>query len=209
MENDVLKKIFNPNTWNGWKAFTSYEHSGMNLIDEINKLDPDLVIDVGCGHNRFKGHIKNLIGFDLCPFPYADLHMSIDEINFRPQSADVLLALGSIQFENRNKIEHHLDRVVSWVKPGGYIVMRIRHKNLEKEFLKNTHHLWTDEDLSYFTERYQMTIDRGPWVESVKKSDGTTESERLTWWWKMPGVLKKYSIDPISCNIKERDDNTD
>jgi hypothetical protein len=56
-----LSKKFNPSKWDGYMAFQHYTHSGMNLIDDVNALDADLVIDVGCGHNRFKGHIQNLI----------------------------------------------------------------------------------------------------------------------------------------------------
>ena len=41
-----------------------FKHSGENLVEEINKLDPNLVIDAGCGINFLKGKIKNLIGYD-------------------------------------------------------------------------------------------------------------------------------------------------
>ena len=42
-----------------------FKHSGDNLVDEINKLNPKLVIDAGCGINFLKGKIKNLIGYEL------------------------------------------------------------------------------------------------------------------------------------------------
>jgi hypothetical protein len=93
-----LNAKFNPEKWDGYLAFKNYIHSGINLIEDVNALEPDLVIDVGCGHNRFKGHIKNLIGFDPQPFPMIDLQSDIEGINFRPECADVLLILGSIQF---------------------------------------------------------------------------------------------------------------
>ena len=41
-----------------------FKHSGDNLVNEINKLKPTLVIDAGCGLNFFKGKIKNLVGYD-------------------------------------------------------------------------------------------------------------------------------------------------
>ncbi|HAI37401.1 MAG TPA: hypothetical protein DCM40_04300, partial [Maribacter sp.] len=40
-----------------------FKHSGQNLVEEINKLNPGLVIDAGCGINFFKGKIKNLVGY--------------------------------------------------------------------------------------------------------------------------------------------------
>ena len=45
---------------NTWKAnIHLFKHSGKNWIKQINDLNPELVIDAGCGENFFKG--KNLI----------------------------------------------------------------------------------------------------------------------------------------------------
>ena len=45
---------------NNWKAnIHLFKHSGKNWINQINKLNPSLVIDAGCGENFFKGKIKN------------------------------------------------------------------------------------------------------------------------------------------------------
>ena len=35
-------------------TFNSHTESSYNLVDEINALDPKLVIDVGCGGNHLK-----------------------------------------------------------------------------------------------------------------------------------------------------------
>jgi hypothetical protein len=194
-----LAKKFNPSTWDGFMAFQYYTHSGMNLIDDVNALDADLVIDVGCGHNRFKGHIKNLIGFDPQPFPMADIQSDIASINFRPESADVLLVLGSIQFGTRENVKQNLDKVVSWLKPGGVIVMRTLY-----QFDTNTipyadvHYVWTDKDIEEFGSSNKLTIIKGPFVDQAPKSS------RLVWWWQKEGELKKYSIDPLTCNRIER-----
>ena len=46
-----------------WKPRTDdYNHTGWQLVNEINKLDPKNVLDVGCGYHPFKGRIQNLIG---------------------------------------------------------------------------------------------------------------------------------------------------
>lgn len=194
-----LAKKFNPSKWDGYMAFQHYTHSGMNLIDDVNALDADLVIDVGCGHNRFKGHIKNLIGFDPQPFPMADLQSDIASINFRPESADVLLVLGSIQFGTRENVKQNLDKVVSWLKPGGYIVMRTLYQFNTKEIpYADVHYAWTDNDIEEFGASNKLTMIKGPFVDQAPKSS------RLVWWWQKEGTLKKYSIDPITCVKKER-----
>jgi hypothetical protein len=194
-----LSKKFNPVKWDGYMAFQHYTHSGMNLIDDINALDADLVIDVGCGHNRFKGHIKNLIGFDPQPFPMADIQSDIASINFRPESADVLLVLGSIQFGTRENVKQNLDKVVTWLKPGGYIVMRTLYQFNTKEIpYADVHYAWTDNDIEEFGSSNNLTMIKGPFVDQAPKSS------RLVWWWQKEGTLKKYSIDPITCVRKER-----
>jgi hypothetical protein len=194
-----LSKKFNPDKWDGHLAFQHYTHSGMNLIKEVNALDPDLVIDVGCGHNRFKGHIKNLIGFDPQPFPMIDLQSDILSINFRPESADVLLVLGSIQFGSREFVKQNLDKITTWLKPGGYIVMRTLHRfNIKDIPYSDIHYLWTDEDIKEFGRDNNLTMVKGPFVDQAPKSS------RLVWWWQKPGELKRYSIDTISCAKLER-----
>jgi SAM-dependent methyltransferase len=204
----TLEDKFDPGKWPGFAAFKHYKYSGTNLIDEINNLDPDLVIDVGCGHNRFKGHIKNLIGFDREPFPFADIYLGIDEINFRPESADVVLVLGSIQFGNIDLVERHMDKIVQWVKPGGFVVVRAMQDYYGESpwRYQHAHYIWTDKDIEYFTKKYSFTIDRGPWIEEVKNfNESSIVSTRKVWWWKKPGTLKKYSIDLFNCTLNERD----
>lgn len=209
MTNDLrasLEDKFRPSNWTGFNAFKHYKYSGLNLIDEVNALDPDLVLDIGCGHNRFKGHIKNLIGFDQEPFPYADLQMPIEQANFRKESVDVAMALGSIQFGSRELVEMQMDRVVSWVKPGGFIVMRVMQDHFGKTPYphQDAHYIWTEKDLSELTAKYDFEITKGPFLEEVLNKEGIVTSTRLVWWWKKPGDLKKYSIDPITCKIEER-----
>jgi hypothetical protein len=48
-----------------WKPRTGdYEHTGWELAEEVNKLNPEKVLDVGCGYHPFKGRIQNIIGID-------------------------------------------------------------------------------------------------------------------------------------------------
>jgi hypothetical protein len=209
MNNELSSKLqdkFNPVTWKGFKAFEYYTHSGINLIDEVNNLDPDLVIDVGCGHNRFKGHIKNLIGFDQSPFPFVDMVCDIQDANFRPNCADVVIALGSVQFGNKELVKSQMKKIVSWVKPGGYIIMRTM-KDWYGDYdypHSNAHYIWSYEDVSEISNENNLEIFKEIHVEEIKNSSGNVLSTRLTWWWRKSGTLKKYQIDPFTCNIKER-----
>lgn len=201
-----LKDKFNPSDWGGYKAFKHYKYTGKNLISEINDLDPDLVIDAGCGHNRFKGHIKNLIGFDQEPFPFADIQSSIEKINFRKNSADVVMALGSIQFGDRDFVRSQMKKITSWVKPGGFIVMRTMKDWFRTEDYphSDSHYIWSEDDVVSIGEENSLTVYKGVFTEEVVGGRGNLISTRLAWWYKKPGELKKYNIDLNRCMIYER-----
>jgi hypothetical protein len=205
-----LNSLFDPESYRGHHWADQYNVAGLNLIDEINQLDPDLVIDAGCAHNRFKGHIQNLIGFDRAYFPFADLYVAIEDAPFRPESADAVLALGSMHFGTRELVERQVDRVVSWVKPGGFIVMRVNNKIHFNDKYADIRYHWTDDDRKYFAEKHNLIMHRGPFLES--KFDERTLSdaqprlmaEKAVWWWQKPGDRKKYKIDPVTCQTIER-----
>jgi hypothetical protein len=92
-----------------WKPRTGdYDHSGWALADEIAKQDPKNVLDVGCGYHPFKGRIPNLIGID----PYnncADYEVDILEYKVKPESHDHVIALGSINFNSKDKTGPYVD----------------------------------------------------------------------------------------------------
>ena len=53
--------------WGGgvWQPKTDiYQYTGWGIVEEINKLNPKKVLDVGCGYNQFKPRIANLVGID-------------------------------------------------------------------------------------------------------------------------------------------------
>ena len=142
-----------------WKPRTGdYEHTGWELADEINKLNPQKVLDVGCGYHPFKGRINNLIGID----PYnncADYEVDILDYKVRPESHDVIMALGSINFNSRDDIQARFAHCVSLLKPGGKFYLRanpgITHKTGPYVEIFN----WTFEVVNEFAETYNLTLD--------------------------------------------------
>ena len=106
-----------------WRPRTDeYDYTGWKLADEINRLEPNNVLDVGCGYNQFKGRIKNLIGID----PYnncADYQVDILEYCV-PYKHDVIIALGSINFNSHDEIEARFARCVDLLETGGRFYLR-------------------------------------------------------------------------------------
>ena len=107
-----------------WKPKTeSYFWSGWRIAEEINKLSPRRVLDVGCGYHPFKGRIDNLTGID----PYnncADFMVDILDYRVEPGSYDHIIALGSINFNDLADIEERFSHVVDLLAPNGSLWMR-------------------------------------------------------------------------------------
>jgi hypothetical protein len=142
-----------------WKPRTGdYEHTGWELADEINKLNPEKVLDVGCGYHPFKGRINNLIGID----PYnncADYEVDILEYKVKPESHDVIIALGSINFNSRDEIEARFAHCVSLLKKGGKFYLRANPGITHKTGPYVEIFPWTFEVVNEFAEKYNLNLD--------------------------------------------------
>lgn len=142
-----------------WKPRTGdYEHTGWDLIDEINKSNPQRVLDVGCGYHPFKGRIQNLIGID----PYnncADYEVDILDYKVKPASHDIIIALGSINFNNREEIELRFGHCVDLLKPGGKFYLRANPGITHKTGPYVEIFPWTFEVVHEFAEKYNLNLD--------------------------------------------------
>ena len=92
-----------------WKDqnFKNLKYSGYQLVDYVNNQKPRSVLDIGCGYNRFKNKIHNLIGLD----PYnkaADIQLPLEKI-CTSTKYDIILALGSINFGDESVIDNQID----------------------------------------------------------------------------------------------------
>ena len=141
-----------------WKPRTGdYEHTGWELADEVNKLNPEKVLDVGCGYHPFKGRIQNLIGID----PYnnqADYEVDILEYKVKPESHDVILALGSINFNSKDEIESRFAHCVSLLKVGGRFYLRANPGIVHKTGPYVDIFPWSFEVVNEFAEKYNLTL---------------------------------------------------
>ena len=106
------------NHWNS--EIEKYSHSGFTLAKQVS--DSEHVLDVGCGHNPFKGMIKNLVGIDPA-FEEADFNGTIEEYE-SDELFDVAFCLGSINFGDEAKIRLEIEKIISLLKPNGRIYWR-------------------------------------------------------------------------------------
>ena len=113
------------------------EYEGDNLISTINALDPKLVLDLGCGYNKYKGLIKGVVGIDgydsnsAVDIKDTILNVYNDRI-FEPSSADAILCFGCGSLGNGGEIDDQMDEkehqeleaICDWSKNGAIIAMR-------------------------------------------------------------------------------------
>ena len=142
-----------------WRPRTGeYDHSGWALVDEVNKLNPASVLDVGCGYHPFKGRIHNLIGID----PYnnaADYEVDILDYKVRPESHDIIIALGSINFNSQDEIEKRFVHCVTLLKPGGRFFIRANPGIPHKTGPWVDIFPWSFEVVNEFAERYNLKLE--------------------------------------------------
>ena len=142
-----------------WKPRTNeYEYSGWQLAEEVNKLNPERVLDVGCGYHPFKGRIRNLVGID----PYnncADYEVDVLEYNVGMGNHDVILALGSINFNTLDEVERRFAHCVELLKTGGKFYLRanpgVPHKNGPYVDIFP----WSFEVATNFAQKYNLKLD--------------------------------------------------
>ena len=79
------------------------------IVRDINRVNPNLVIDVGCGSYWSKPRIQNVVGFDQTKwkrnsfnFGEPDYICTIKEAKFEPECADVVMCIGSLNLEDGN-----------------------------------------------------------------------------------------------------------
>jgi SAM-dependent methyltransferase len=140
-----------------WKPRTGdYEHTGWELAEEINKLNPERVLDVGCGYHPFKGRINNLIGID----PYNNCaDYEVDILDYKVKHFyDVIIALGSINFNSKDEIAARFAHCVSLLKPGGKFFLRANPGITHKTGPYVEIFSWTFEVVNEFAETYNLNL---------------------------------------------------
>lgn len=158
-----------------WKQQLAYDtrRTGKALKERLLKMNPNRVLDVGCGDNEWKKVLGgSLWGID----PYndqADEKVGIMEFgkvdigNF-----DVVLALGSINFGDDRTIFAQVEKVVACAKTGGKIFWRfnpgITHDNDHARWID--FYPWTEAKINEFAERLGCTVNEIAWDQTNEET---------------------------------------
>jgi len=194
--NDSIKKIFHRTDFRKFH-YNKYEKCGDETIELINSMNPDLVLDLGCGDNQYKDHIKNLIGIDIAN-KSADIMADISHLPYNDETVDACLCYGSINFGDDITIEHQLLEMKRVLKKQGIAVFR---GNIhESDMLP--YYIWSEEKVKYWTERFNFDLLVQPiivrrmkrgrkevndkWKDRIATEAGASPRsiERLYWIWR-------------------------
>jgi hypothetical protein len=138
-----------------WKPRTNdYDYTGWQLVDEINALNPQSVLDVGCGYHPFKGRINNLVGID----PYNNCSDYMVDILDYVGSHDVVVALGSINFNSRDEIESRFKKCVDILDVDGRFYLRANPGITHKTGPYVDIFPWTFAVIKEFAEKYNLKL---------------------------------------------------
>ena len=139
-----------------WKPRTNdYDYTGWQLADEINALNPRSDLDVGCSYHPFKGRIHNLVGID----PYNNCADFMVDILDYVGSHDVVIALGSINFNSRDEIESRFAKCVDVLEPGGRFYLRANPGQTHKTGPYVDIFPWSFAVVKEFEQKYNLRLE--------------------------------------------------
>lgn len=164
MNQQELNEYFNGIWRNTPFSDLKAELSGYSLV---NKVNPDeRVIDVGCGKNLFKPHIKNLVGIDPA-FPEADLMISLEDYaKISADKFDVAFCLGSINFGSRENIENQIETLLTLLNEENRIYWRCNpglHDHENEECKRIPFYPWTIEEHVRLSNKYGYELIECRW----------------------------------------------
>ena len=166
--NESIKKVFDRSDPKFRKFhYNKFEKCGDETIQLINRMIPDLVLDLGCGDNQYKEHIINLIGIDITN-ERADIITDISSLPYEDNSVDACLCYGSINFGDDNLIYTQLTEMNRVLKNGGISVFR---GNIHKSDMI-PYYIWTEEKIHYWTEKFNFSLQVEPTIIRRLKRDG-------------------------------------
>ena len=166
----------------------------------INSFDQNAnIVDAGCGDNIYKNSFHNLISFDIVDYGNQDYVCSIMNAPIEEASQDGVLCLGVL---HECPDEYHipnLEKMLSWLKPNGKIIMRCKAEPVENKHPHGPHGnimteyfaqgMWDNERINLFSKKYNLIIE---WKKNIYQ---TRHSE-----WNGKSVYNKENNADVTFN---------
>jgi hypothetical protein len=142
-----------------WKPNTDvYAYTGWGIVEEVNKLNPKAVLDVGCGYNQFKSRIPNLVGIDPCNHD-ADYMVDILDYKVAAESYDAIIVFGSINFNSKQDVEERFSHCVKLLSKNGKMFFRVNPGISHKNGPWVDIFPWSFEVVNEFVTKYDLSLE--------------------------------------------------
>jgi SAM-dependent methyltransferase len=128
---------------NGW------EYCGKYTIRLANSFKADIVLDLGCCKNKYKGKINNLTGIDISPHSEADIVCDFINIPYDDNSVGVCIAMGSLLFTD---VEDQIDEIYRVLKPGGILIVRVKGNQGKSYYGWNEEKIFSFKQFNFLVE---------------------------------------------------------
>ena len=119
--------------WTAEFTFDTRKYTGSWLVDYVNKRKPNgLCLDVGCGSNPYKPHIKNVIGMEPGDWGNGDVQWNImDHLvkYFDDHTFDFIFAIGPFNHGDTYEIEEMLTTLHGLLKIDGQMLCLVKPAN--------------------------------------------------------------------------------
>ncbi len=148
------------------------------LVAAVLALAPRNVVDAGCGQNRFKDRLPRLVGIDIGN-PAADIVCDMVDAPITNGRIDVVLAIGSVNFGDRDTIAAQLTCIHRWLRPCGSLFMRVNPGIPYPDCPSLVIYPWSVADVYQFAETIGFRVASPP--RTVTLGDHTTRRPRLYW----------------------------
>lgn len=145
---------------NGKKLLENTTYTGLGLVDSVNALDPDLVLDVGCGQNFYKNKIKNLVGIDIFGKD-CDLNFDYFSSDYAVK-ADAILVLGVLEYGTPEEVHQKLARIKKNCHKTTEVFFRF---NVSPKFM---HEVMPGIDISFFMHKLLLSPEH--WNQAVERA---------------------------------------
>jgi SAM-dependent methyltransferase len=165
--------------------------SGYAAALVINKLNPTIVLDIGCGNNIMKQYITNLVGIDLLPWNgNTDIIGDVMDVLkiYKDNSVDAIRSVGPFNFGTEEEIIELITECKRVLKPGGLCCSHARpgRKSDETDFQQRgmIHHPWTRDEIHRFTDMFDFELlDPNPSVPDLNQAiiTETTDMKQVSW----------------------------
>ena len=112
-----------------------------------------ILIDLGCGKNKYKSTKYNVIGVDLSKASDADLHISAFELPFENESVDYVYSRHFLEHFEFREIEKLLLEIFRILKSGYKVEIIVPHVSCISAFQDPTHKTFFTRN-SFFKLQY-------------------------------------------------------